>query len=106
MWGKGIYFATQASYSHGYAHRPEGITTNRYQMFLAKVICGDSYDCLPDSKLVMPPEKPAQYLSGVQLERQRFDSVTGVTGNVQVYIVYSNSRAYPLYLITYETLTV
>ena len=40
MWGEANYFAVNASYSNSYAHS-NGIAGQR-QMFLAKVLTGDS----------------------------------------------------------------
>ena len=67
-------------------------------MFYAKVLIGEP--CLlkqTDEKtkaLKMPPlntEKNVPY-----------DSVQGFTGNSDVYMIYSNKKAYPQYLITYK----
>lgn len=33
---------------------------------------------------------------------KRYDSVNGTTGGSQIYMIYSNRKAYPEYLITYE----
>ena len=95
-WGLGNYFAVDASYSDRYAHcECDGI----YQMFLARVITGESCRCAPDSSLRMPPEKPRdRNFSG-----ERYDSVTGTTRGSQVFIIYDNLKAYPLYLITYQS---
>ena len=34
--------------------------------------------------------------------KQRYDSIKGVTGNCEVFIVYDNGKSYPEYLITYS----
>ena len=72
-------------------------------MFLARVNIGETYACGPDRTLIMPPVKPSQASTStsVQFSVVRYDSVTGVTKDSQVYIVYDNRKAYPLYLITY-----
>ena len=107
MWGRGIYFTSSAKYSDRYAFtsRGGGIAGSR-QMFLARVNIGETHECPPDRNLTMPPMKPSQAStsSSVQFSLVRYDSVTGVTSGSQVYIVYDNRKAYPLYLITY-TLT-
>jgi hypothetical protein len=40
--------------------------------------------------------------SGLKFAEDRYDSVTGVTSYCRVFMVYSNLRAYPSYLITYN----
>ena len=93
MWGNGNYFAVKASYSHRYAY---SLSDGTQQVFLAKVLTGLSIDLDPDSNLRMPPIKP-----GVK-GNMRYDTVTGSTHGSQVYIAYSNDKAYPFYLISYK----
>lgn len=94
MWGKGNYFAVNASYSNGYAHN-----AGRYkQMLVATVLTGLSYYSQSNGSLRQPPFR-AQAEDGI---RRRYDSVCGDTGGSRVYITYDNERAYPMYLITYN----
>jgi hypothetical protein len=109
MWGRGNYFAVNASYSHGYSHS----TGDKNVFFLASVLAGDVFTCPPDSNLTylpvcnmkltyfrMPPlQKRASKLG---LAEERYDSVSGTTGGSVVYILYDNHKAYPKYLITYS----
>ena len=95
MWGKANYFAVNANYSHNYAH------TNTYgqrEMFLGKVITGDSYPSPPNRALRMPPLKDNTQMS---LSQVRYDTVNGTTGGSQVFMSYDNQKAYPAYLIRY-----
>jgi hypothetical protein len=48
----------------------------------------------PDRSLRTPPMNPAT--------KQPYDSVKGNTGGSDVFMVYSNKKAYPSYLITYR----
>ena len=89
MWGQGNYFAEKASYSDNYAYQDPNGTK---QLFLAKVLTGDSIELKSDTKLRMPPVKEGSV---------RYDTVNGVTHGCRVYISYSNDKAYPFYLITY-----
>ena len=101
-WGKGNYFAVDADYSHSYAYR---VSDGVYQMFLARVITGESSYCEPDSYLRMPPSKkfnPCNWHLPINFAGERYDSVTGTTEGSEVFIVYDNAKAYPLYFITYE----
>jgi len=93
MWGTGNYFAVNASYSDGYAHQ---LSDGTKQMFLAKVLTGCSIQLKSDSSLRMPPVKDSS--KGVV----RYDTVTGHTNGSQVFIAYSNDKAYPFYLISYR----
>ena len=94
MWGQGNYFAEKASYSDNYAYQHPNDTK---QLFLAKVLTGDTIELKSDTKLRMPPIKEG----GV-----RYDTVNGVTHGCRVYISYSNDKAYPFYLITYTYLLI
>ena len=85
--GVGNYFAIHSSYStkEPYVHvQPDG----KKGVFLAKVLIGDPAPDV-DANRKMPPLKDAS-------QNTRFDSVTD---NTQMYIVYSNAKAYPLYYI-------
>jgi len=91
MWGVANYFAVKASYSDRYAFQ----SRDGKQMFLVKVLAGESYNCQPDSSLHMPPNKhPAT--------QTKYDTATENTNGSQVFMTYDNNIAYPTYLITYE----
>ena len=101
MWGQANYFAVNASYSHGYAHTaPDGAR----EIFLVKVLTGDSYDCPSNSSLRKPPMKASgPSASGeVSFAQVQYDTVTGVTNGSRVYMIYDNDKAYPAYLIKYR----
>ena len=91
LWGKGAYFAVNASYSgNSYAfHSPHG-----RQIFMAFVLTGESKAMSRDSSMIKPPSKEDG--SG------DYDSVNGTTGSSQVYIVYDHDKCYPAYLITLQ----
>ena len=93
MWGKGNYFAVNASYSDDYAHRRHDGTRATQQMFLAKVLTGRSIELQPDNTLCLPP---------IMQGNTRYDTVNGETNGSRVYITYSNDKAYPFYLISYN----
>ncbi|KAL9653415.1 hypothetical protein ABK040_002051 [Willaertia magna] len=95
MWGKGTYFACNASYSNGYAFTDNQLGCKVF--FLADVLLGDSVKIdNGDKTLVIPPIKTNTK------PPIRYDSVKGNTGGSDVYIIYANSRAYPTYLIYYK----
>ncbi|KAL9653400.1 hypothetical protein ABK040_002036 [Willaertia magna] len=94
MWGKGTYFACNASYSNGYAFTDNQLGCKVF--FLAEVLLGDYIQIPSDNSLVIPPIKTNTK------PPIRYDSVKGNTGGSDVYIIYANSRAYPTYLIYYK----
>jgi hypothetical protein len=63
MWGRGLYFAENASYSLGYSHNHKNGVKG---MFFAHVNLGNCKDLPPKKDIKEPP--------------QGFDSVTGITG--------------------------
>lgn len=99
MWGQANYFAVNASYSNGYSYQAPG---GGKEMFLVKVLTGDSHDCQSNHTLRLPPIKSAPAGSKVQFNQIRYDTVTGNTGGSQVYMTYDNDKAYPAYLIIYS----
>lgn len=102
MWGQANYFAVNASYSdNNYAYRRSG---GLKELFLAKVLTGDSYECASNTSLRIPPEKQGGIMSTLQrnFARTRYDTVTGTTAGSRVYMTYDNEKAYPAYLIQYK----
>jgi poly [ADP-ribose] polymerase 7/11/12/13 len=94
MWGRGTYFAQNASYScNFYAYLSPD---EKRQIFLAQVLTGHVYNCEPDRTLRRPPKKNENNGG------RRYNSVSGVTRGTKVYIAYENRIAYPTYLITFS----
>jgi hypothetical protein len=96
MWGRGIYFAENASYSNTYSYQAAPLGQAR-QFMLAKLLSGDEIRMPSNRSLTKCPAKPG----GGNPATERYDTVTGHTAGSKVYIVYENGRAYPEYLITY-----
>jgi hypothetical protein len=94
MWGRGTYFAVNASYSVPYAP-----LAAEKQMFLAKVLLGDHTELAADSSLVLPPQRDDLNTDN---QTDHYDSVQGATNGSVVFVVYANNQAYPEYLITYK----
>jgi len=94
MWGNGNYFAVNASYSDNYAYSSSDGTK---QMFLAKVLTGRSIKLKSDKSLRMPP-----VINPSVKGNMRYDTVNGYTNGSEVFIAYSNDKAYPFYLISYK----
>ena len=98
LWGRGNYFAVNASYSDSYSYRCQG-PGGYQQMFVANVLTGYSHVCHSDRTLEKPPFRPG----GDTDVKRRFDCVASADffGGSKIYITYENDRAYPAYLITY-----
>jgi hypothetical protein len=100
MWGRGCYFAENASYSHMYSHKVHGTIKPQHQMLLAKVLTGIRHDNAPiDYERTKPDPLP-------DVERDEdvqymYDSLNGITRGSKVHIIFDNGHAYPYYLITY-----
>ena len=74
LWGRAVYFSTRAAYSHNYRCTKTQVTSRqqnrvRHQLFLAKVLIGESYFSGSNKELTMPPLK-----EGTKI---RYDSVNG-----------------------------
>lgn len=93
MWGRGLYFAVNASYSDGYAH-PTQVGTKLF-MF-CRVLIGDTIQVPNNPSLRKPPERTG----GKDIIL--YDSIQGYTGGSDIYILYRMRRAYPEFLIEYK----
>ena len=71
--------------------------TNYKSLFYVRVMIGDPVpNAKTNSALNYPPLNPNK---GPNVH---YDSVQGTTGGSVVYIIYSNDRCYPEYLITFK----
>lgn len=89
LYGKGSYFARDASYSDRYARSRNGKTK---KMFMALVLVGDFIR--GNNSLVRPPQKP---------HSQRFyDSCVDNEANPAIFVVFEKFQIYPEYIIEYS----
>ena len=93
MWGNGVYFAVNASYSNSFSFKVAGKPGTR-KMIVASVLTGYScpFGTHKDPSLTKPPVR-----SGDEL----YDTVNGKTGGSLVYVVYDHFKSYPAYIVTY-----
>ena len=91
MYGKGAYFARDASYSVNYSKA--GSDGNRY-MFLCSVLTGDY--TLGGGNLTSSPLKNDPSNAAL-----RYDSVVDNVKNPSMFVVFSDTQAYPKYLIQF-----
>ncbi|XP_065184537.1 protein mono-ADP-ribosyltransferase PARP14-like isoform X2 [Sycon ciliatum] len=89
-YGKGVYFARDASYSVSYSQASGGPI---YQMFQVMVLAGDY--AVGSQNLLQPPLRPNSQVDVL-------DSTVDNVGNPSIYVTYHDSQAYPEYLITFQ----
>ena len=89
IYGQGVYFARDASYSVQYATGGAG---SRY-MYLARVLVGQY--CVGNSAMKNPPPKDTKRPEIL------YDSVVNDTSNPSIFVVFHDIQYYPEYLITF-----
>ena len=92
VYGKGVYFARDASYSDKYAI-PNAQGYRR--MYFTRVLCGEY--TTGHNRMIIPPPKNPQLDQNVP-----FDSTVDDSSNPSIFVVYNDSQNYPAYLITYS----
>ncbi|NWU31735.1 PAR12 polymerase, partial [Dyaphorophyia castanea] len=88
-YGKGSYFARDASYSHIYCQASQ----QGYSMFVARVLVGDYVE--GNATYVRPPRKCGHRL-------WFYDSCVNNELNPSVFVVFEKHQIYPEYLIEYK----
>lgn len=92
MYGVGIYFAVNATYSdHGYVLQNKDKSK---EMFICRVTCGQHVP--GNSALRRPPPKDVKVPNG-----ELYDSVTDTGKPNIMHIVFNNAQAYPEYIVKY-----
>ncbi|KAM4670876.1 protein mono-ADP-ribosyltransferase PARP12-like isoform 2-T2 [Amazona ochrocephala] len=88
VYGKGSYFARDASYSHSYCE----LTVKKKIMFVARVLVGDYVN--GNAAYVRPPAKSVDGL-------QFYDSCVDNQINPSVFVVFEKYQIYPEFTIEY-----
>jgi hypothetical protein len=93
--GRGAYFAEEASYSHsGYTYAVPG--TQDHQMFLCRIAAGRVEERKPDANIKHPSP-------GFHSVRGPLHKISPATGTNQfAFILYEFYQSYPEYLVTYS----
>jgi poly [ADP-ribose] polymerase 10/14/15 len=91
IYGRGCYFARDASYSNTYA--PPDAQGQKH-MYLVRVLTGE-YTTGSGTMMVAPPKDPKD-------PTVPFDSVVDDATNPGIFVVFFDAGAYPEYLITYQ----
>ncbi|XP_073706532.1 protein mono-ADP-ribosyltransferase PARP12 [Garra rufa] len=89
LYGKGSYFARDASYSDRYAKTRNGRTK---KMFVALVLVGNFTK--GNTTLVRPPQKPSS--------QGFYDSCVDNEANPAIFVVFEKFQVYPEYIIEYS----
>ena len=92
VYGKGVYFARDASYSHSYS-APDA--NSQRHMYYAQVLTGEY--TVGNSSMLAPPAKNPQVDANVL-----FDSTVDSVSNPAIFVVYQDTQCYPAYLISYQ----
>ncbi|XP_072469897.1 protein mono-ADP-ribosyltransferase PARP14-like isoform X1 [Notamacropus eugenii] len=93
VWGKGTYFAINASYSADDMYSKPDINGKKH-MYYVRVLTGEY--TLGNQSYVVPPKKTAQDAS------VQYDSVTDHVTNPSLFVIFYDNHAYPEYLITFR----
>ena len=94
MYGYGVYFARDASYSVNYAKGKGEGNDGALYMYLARVLVGQYCQGNSDMK-VPPPKDPSR-------PEILYESVVDNTGNPSIFVVSSDPQCYPEYLIKFQ----
>ncbi|XP_020656084.3 protein mono-ADP-ribosyltransferase PARP12 isoform X1 [Pogona vitticeps] len=89
LYGKGSYFARDASYSHAYCHS----NTRTKTMIVARVLVGDYVP--GKATYLRPPCRPNQ-------GNRFYDSCVDNTLNPSIFVIFEKHQIYPAYIIEYE----
>ena len=93
VWGQGVYFACNASYSMAPTYSPpDGKGTKR--MFICRVLAGES--CAGHSGARVPDER-------VSATHQLYDTTVNTLDNPAMFVTYHDAQAYPEYLLEFTT---
>ncbi|XP_068102337.1 protein mono-ADP-ribosyltransferase PARP14-like [Hyperolius riggenbachi] len=90
--GKGTYFAVDANYSADDTYSKPDANGYKY-MYLARVLTGEC--CKGNNSMIVPPSRnPAN-------PTDLYDSAADNVNNPTVFVIFSDTQAYPEYLITF-----
>ncbi|NXX08379.1 PAR12 polymerase, partial [Larus smithsonianus] len=89
-YGKGSYFARDASYSHAYCSSHSG----RYSMFVAHVLVGDFVQGNPE--YVRPPPRCSN-------SNRLYDSCVDDLTDPSIFVIFEKHQIYPAYILEYSS---
>ena len=92
LWGCGIYFAYNSSYSHHNYCKPSGDGT--FCLIAASVFVGYSKEMEENRGITSPPL--------ILNSCERYHTVQGRRNDEVIHTIYQSCMAYPAYIITYK----
>ena len=92
MYGNGVYFARDASYSTQTKYSPPDKVGDR-RMYLARVLVGEY--TVGRREMITPPPKGSDATDA-------YDTVVENTANPTIFVVFYDNQCYPDYLITFK----
>ena len=93
VYGRGVYFAVNASYSASDTYSPPDDNFNKH-IFLVRVLTG--VYALGYQGDIQPPPRSSD--NDVDL----CDSNVDDSNNPRIFVIFSDAQAYPEYLITFQ----
>ena len=93
MYGRGVYYARDASYSSSSTYSPPDANGYKY-IYLAKVLTGQF--CQGNSSMIVPPAKNPYKDPNVL-----FESTVDSVSNPSIFVVFHDAQSYPEYLIVF-----
>lgn len=93
VYGRGVYFARDASYSCNPRYSPPDTQNLRY-MYYAKVLVGEY--TVGNSSMIVAPNK------NLSDPNEKFESVVDDTANPSIYVLFKDYEYYTEYLITFR----
>jgi len=93
VYGNGVYFALDASYSASSTYSPPDVNGCRY-MYLTRVLVGEY--AVGRKGLLTPPAKNPNDPTDT------YDSVVDQIPNPRIFVVFYDWQCYPEYLITFH----
>ncbi|KAG2459583.1 PAR14 polymerase, partial [Polypterus senegalus] len=92
VYGKGTYFAVDASYSASNTYSVPNLQGNKH-MYLSRVLTGEF--TLGNASYIVPPSKNTANPTDL------YDSVVDNVQSPKVFVIFNDAQAYPEYLITF-----
>ena len=91
VYGEGVYFAVDFSYSAQRTYSPPDSSGVKY-VFQCRVLTGQFVVGSPGMK--EPPQRPGT--------KHRYDSVTNNVNDPKVFVVFKDTQCYPEYLVAFK----
>ena len=91
VYGRGVYFARDASYSASNTYSPRDVNNNKY-IFVVRVLTGEY--ALGKSNDIQPPSRHS--------DKDLYDSNVDDVTNPRIFVIFHDTQAYPEYLITFQ----